>query len=467
MKTQIKKSSKRDLINLVSDLDAEKPPVLIFRANDICSLGIAKAIAAVNFQAIWVSYDWARSESWFSEKSIFYRNVFKIDNPAEKPEKAAEQLEHLGYLLKKKYHKKILTLFSSDTVQQFFFLNKHKFMRYFDVYGDNTYKSYRTELSNKAFFFNLLSKNLPELCPKTLSMENEDNVKDIFLSLGRPFILKPAVKDPAQTFYRLHNGKKAVEISSYSALQKKVHQCRELNIPLVAQERIRFGNIENEVPFYCYFDRKHDLKIVASGKKLIVQPELYGTATVLQLTHNPFLVKYAKKIGKLLKWSGPLMIEFMKDSETYQWKVIEINTRPWLFHDFYRQNNLPFIGAAVLDHYDYQNGTNLLSRLISSQELTYPRVQNDHRIVHIDLKSIVTHICENTKRTSNYTRKIIEQILKYGDSITFAYGDIKDLRPINHIISECCLKYDLEPLFLQSFIFDCLKSLSPGNFTYE
>ena len=79
--------------------------------------------------------------------------------------------------------------------------------------------------------------------------------------------------------------------------------------------------------------------------KKLIHPPKFGTALVLELSYDEELFDFAATVGKALKWFGPLMIEFVRDPDTRRLLILEVNTRPWLFHDFYRQCGLPFISS--------------------------------------------------------------------------------------------------------------------------
>ena len=135
---------------------------------------------------------------------------------------------------------------------------------------------------------------MPHLCPTTKPLNKTEKIVNQISQFTFPFIIKPASKDPAQTFYRLNNGRKAIEIYSVEELTKNFDKFSNLDIPLIAQDKINFETIEDEVPFYCFFDKSHELRIAASGIKELIQPPVYGTSIVLRLAHKPELMEHAR-----------------------------------------------------------------------------------------------------------------------------------------------------------------------------
>ena len=74
-----------------------------------------------------------------------------------------------------------------------------------------------------------------------------------------------------------------------------------------------------------------------------------------------------------------------------KFKIIEVNTRPWLFHDFYRQHGFDFVGSAIREHYDFQYGTKLFESWLDGRALVEPdkNVLGNGKVVHLDIISYV------------------------------------------------------------------------------
>ena len=454
---------------IVSKLSSERAPVIIFRANDICSLGIARSIGAAGFEPLWLNYSWEKAPTWFSEKSRYGRHNLSVTNPATDPSTTTDQLVSLGRSLTRKYQQKILIVPSSDTVQSYMFSNEQYLLPYFDMYGDRTYSSFRSDITNKGKFFEIVSNKLPHLCPTTKLLNKTEKIIDQISQLTFPFIIKPACKDPAQTFYRLNNGRKAIEIYSVEELIENFYKFSKLDIPLVAQKKINFKHTEDEVPFYCFFDKNHELRIAASGIKELIQPPVYGTAIVLRLSHSPELLEHARNIGKCLKWCGPLMIEFIRDNISGQWQIIEVNTRPWLFNDFYRKNRLPFIGAAICEHFDYYNNSDLLNQILDNHPLKIP----DHRSVgkngacHVDLPRVIDYLVADNPAKKISSDDVIMILKKYERNISFAHGDANDLEPLRSSITEACNKHGLNQSNLERFVVKLVKAQCVHHCDFE
>ena len=141
------------------------------------------------------------------------------------------------------------------------------------------------------------------------------------------------------------------------------------------------------------------------------------------------------------------MIEFIRDARSQKFTIIEVNTRPWLFHDFYRQHGLDFIGSALREHYDFQNSTSLFDSWINGRALVEPDegILRDKKIVHLDIVSYVEHLAKNAEIRNLQSEKVIDSIKSLGNDITFAQGSEDDEGPYQAGIRFLSDRYDLDP----------------------
>ena len=323
-------------------------PVVNIRANDISFLGLIRASSAVNAsEQTQIFFDWKQSPIWHSEKSKYFDNYIQIVNPAENANLAVEQLVQIGEKIKYNFRRPAVVLCSSDVNEILFQNFKQKLEPFFFLPGKTNDYGIQTHASDKGKFYNIIHQHLPELLPKTLVVEPSSKLDQLKYWKHFPCILKPSTKDLDQSFYRRFGGLKALLIESPEKLKDEILALQNLGYSLILQEYIPFRHATDEVPTYCYFDANHNLKIYANGVKKLIHPPKFGTALVLELSYDEELFDFAATVGKALKWYGPLMIEFVRDPDTRRLLILEVNTRPWLFHDFYRQCGLPFISSFL------------------------------------------------------------------------------------------------------------------------
>ena len=326
----------------------KKLPVVCIRANDVSFLGLLRSVGLVKGADLFpVIFSWDGEPDWVSSHSKYFKNVTEIVNPASDEMEAVKQLVALGEKIIALYGAKALVLCSSDVNEILFQSHSHLLSSFFFLPGDSSDQSIRTDVSDKALFFNIMRKELPDLIPETISVNHTSGLSALDTWTRFPCVVKPAVKDLSQTFYKIHDGRKAIVVNNPLELKELVSSLVQKSFSLIIQEYIEFGPVEDEIPTYCLFDRSNEISQYCNCVKSFVYPEKFGTALVVEASARPELMEFARQIGKAIKWFGPLMIEFIWDARQSRYLVLEINTRPWLFHDFYRRLGLPFVSDYV------------------------------------------------------------------------------------------------------------------------
>ena len=267
-----------------------------------------------------------------------------------------------------------------------------------------------------------MQKKYPELCPKTFKCESNIEIDLLIKKTLYPLIVKPSVKDYAQSFYAKHNGMKALTVTNESELKKILSDGLEAGSKLIVQEKIAFDRPEDEIPFYAYVDKNSKIIMAATGIKRLIQPHPYGTANVLELSWHQELLELAQKIVEAISWRGLIMIEFIKEKNTNQWKMIEINTRPWLFCDFYSRYNFNFIKLLYLDW---------TNNLADYEKVQFP---SDGLMkkppVHFGLLAIYNNMSTKEKKhIFNDLNSIMKYIESFGGTFSLTYYELDDVQP--------------------------------------
>lgn len=413
---------------LVANLDGEDVPVVIIRANDIAFMGLMRGIASVGLPCISCFYDWEGASRWYSEASKHFQNVFRIHNPAENELCALEDFILLGKAIWNRYQKKALVLPSSDTVQLLFFRHETELSRYFNLMGAPDFNSFRQEVTHKGTFFERLQIQNRDLSPQTFHCDDVSQIDEILEKASYPAIVKPAIKDFTQSFYRLNNGSKALLCDDTRHLRSTLISLLDHKFDLVVQQRIKFDSAKDEIPFYAYADRNHKIRVASTAIKEFIQPAPYGTATILRLTWHPELLALAQEIISAVKWTGTFMIEFVRDKDTNRWQVVEVNTRPWLFHDFFRQQGLPFVPYSILDHAEKLN--DMPDLIVPGKKLL------NTRPVHLDIKTIASEICSDENTAPKNLKILLSLIERYSDNYSLAHGTENDPGPAMQLFED-------------------------------
>lgn len=163
--------------------------------------------------------------------------------------------------------------------------------------------------------------------PKTLYPSSIEELTQ--LNMEFPVIIKPSIKEP---FYS-YTGKKAIRVDN---LQQLVYEFTKaasiIDISgLMIQELIPGGPSCLFSVGSLYKNGEFLGKVVA--RRTRQHPMDFGHATTYAETVDiPELEESARKILKAIGYYGLSEVEFMFDSRTGKYKLIEINARPWGWH---------------------------------------------------------------------------------------------------------------------------------------
>ena len=389
------------------------------RSNDICFLGIIRSCKAANIPVISITFDWLGAPEWFSEYSHCLGERYEIANPFTDPQLAVENLLVVLKKLYRKWNSRLMVLPSSDTNLIFLLDHYKQFEPYILMMGSREFTNARTDVIHKVECAKKLEATIPEFVPSTQACKSHNDIKPVVEQMAYPAIYKPAVKDYGQTFYRKHKGFKAVECTTKEELQAGLTSEMDDGYDIVVQEKIHIESPYDEIPFYLYADANGEIRMSANGIKELIHPQPFGTAIILRFAWFPELLDIASQVVKALSYRGILMIEFARDAKDGQWKVIEVNTRHWLFSGFYQRLGLNYTACLYDDLY---------SELPKAKDLITisPEMQN-RNYVHLDLFAISKHISASRENLS--LGEYCDKLESIDGSITSAYYDFSDPEP--------------------------------------
>jgi predicted ATP-grasp superfamily ATP-dependent carboligase len=313
---------------------------VVLRSNDVCFLGICRALAHAGATVVPVTYSWEGAGPWHSDKSLHVRVPYRINNPHEDHERAAEELLSLGRRLMLDFGARPLLVPSSDTNIAFFLLHEARLREYFDFLGGVDWRSARADVVDK-FSCDETLREAGVPTPHTLRCFDENDLSRLTLREGN-YIYKPALKDTGQRFYAAHAGAKCVDLQR-DRFREQLRSELNQGFPLVVQEKLDIKSSHDEIPIYCYVDAAHRVHGLTGAYKAQLDPEPFGTATRLELVQADQHLKLAQTVARALKWRGLLMIELIFDRASGKHLVIEVNTRPWLLIDFWRRSGLNYL----------------------------------------------------------------------------------------------------------------------------
>ena len=160
-----------------------------------------------------------------------------------------------------------------------------------------------------------MENNIP--CPKTYFIRDLGELEKIKEVIEYPILIKPRSASGSRGIVHIKSKEKF--ILEY----KRIHE--SYPYPLV-QEYIP----SNEYGYAttCILDSEYRPITAFCYKRLREFPAYGGASTMVESVKSPVQQEYAIKILQALKWYGPAMVEFRRDSRDGRLKFIEVNGRP-------------------------------------------------------------------------------------------------------------------------------------------
>lgn len=295
--------------------------------NDISHLGVIRSLGSNKEKFHSIKVTWPEMPITTSQTSKFMQDYTNIGNPFTDLESSKTKALDICNSLIRQGHQ-LAFIPTSDTAQNFLAeLVKSLEEGSWDVIPHGQMGAY-SNFFDKGYHETIFAK-----------LKNVYAISDSVDSKYYPKVIKPAVKDLGNSFAR-NLGSKAIIVTNKKDLKKYI-KSPELSQRMIFQKFLNW-NEWKEIPCYFYFSNGK-LKFSSAVQKHLIHPSPNGTAYLLEhIEVDPSLLEVAKDIGVKLVWTGPLMIEFAKHKQLKP-AIIEINTRPWLLNEAFRQLGKDFI----------------------------------------------------------------------------------------------------------------------------
>lgn len=172
-----------------------------------------------------------------------------------------------------------------------------------------------------------LAEELGIPCPKTFNPMSIDEVPALFPRL--PLALKPAVKE--NFFYA--TGAKAWRADTPEQLmalyEKAIAQIKPEEILI---QEIVPGDGTTQYS-YCAFVQAGVPVSVLTARRARQHPREFGrAATYVETIDAPEIEDLSERFLKAINYHGVVEIEYKRDPRTGEYKLLDVNARPWGFH---------------------------------------------------------------------------------------------------------------------------------------
>ena len=190
-------------------------------------------------------------------------------------------------------------------------------------------------LNNKGSFYRMaVAYGYP--VPRTFSASEEGGIKGIAEKIGYPCILKAKY---AYDFQEL--GVKAIRVDSKKELVERYQRLGLDADKLVVQEIVP-GEHEEQYSLYSYFNRDSLPVATVTSRKARQYPIEFGVGSLVESCEVERVREIGISLLQQIRYKGLCEIEFKWDREDRTYKVIEVNTRPWVQMSLARRCGVDF-----------------------------------------------------------------------------------------------------------------------------
>jgi D-aspartate ligase len=169
--------------------------------------------------------------------------------------------------------------------------------------------------------------------PRTALVSSHAELRDVETNVGFPCVLKPvqSVQWRMGDSWNRVGARKAIQISNPDELRREYDLVSAVNEQVLIQEMVP-GPAENIVILGGYVGSDSKPLAVFTARKLVQTPDDFGTGCVVEAVDIPELHAMTARLFAELEYQGMAEVEYKQDSATGEYKLIEINTRHWDWH---------------------------------------------------------------------------------------------------------------------------------------
>ncbi len=187
--------------------------------------------------------------------------------------------------------------------------------------------------------------------PKSCVVESREDIERVAAEMSYPCVLKPLSAHHWRqgANWEIVGARKAIGLDSAQSLLEEYDKIAQADKRALVQEMIPGGD-ENLVITACYLDRGSKWVAGFNIQKLVQVPEGFGTGCIVESVDRPELFAPARKILEEMGYSGIAEVEFKWDDRDRQFKLIEINPRPWDQHRLGKACGVDLMYIAYCEH---------------------------------------------------------------------------------------------------------------------
>lgn len=183
--------------------------------------------------------------------------------------------------------------------------------------------------------------------PRTALVRGAGELAAAAERVGFPCVIKPvrAVHWRGAGNWSRVGGKKAFRAENLAELRSEYERLARVHPQLLLQEWIP-GAVDQIVVLGGYVNDVSEPLAYFTARKLVQSPEDFGTGCLVESREIPGLLEITSSLWRVLEYQGMAEVEYKRDDRDGQFKLIEINTRHWDWHQLGRASGINLTWTA-------------------------------------------------------------------------------------------------------------------------
>jgi D-aspartate ligase len=187
--------------------------------------------------------------------------------------------------------------------------------------------------------------------PKCWIVEREQEIGRILPEITFPCVIKPLASHHWRRGgnWKRVGARKAISVSSRKELLAEYALVAQADPRVLIQEMVPGGN-DCLVIAACYMDRQSTFVAGFNTQKLVQSPETFGTGCIVQTADVPELFPPTIRLLNKMGFHGIAEVEYKWDALRKEYRLIEINPRPWDQHILGNACGMDLMHLAYCEH---------------------------------------------------------------------------------------------------------------------
>ena len=187
--------------------------------------------------------------------------------------------------------------------------------------------------------------------PRSWIAESLEEVRVAADQISFPCVLKPLAAHHWRSGvnWELVGARKAISIASRHELLAEYATTARADRRVLIQELVPGGD-DCLVIAACYVDRSGRFRGGFNTQKVVQSPALFGTGCIVQSADRPELFERTIRLLQALEFTGIAEVEYKRDAADGDYKLIEVNPRPWDQHRLGSACGVDLVYLAYCDH---------------------------------------------------------------------------------------------------------------------